>query len=266
MEGRRRRTSGVLIRRGLGVSLVTALVFLMVLGPAQLGFVSLATAGTPSVSVSRPGAWSVSATVTWNGANINTASGASSAIGFNFGNTANVLFSWTIQVTPGGSTSSPSITDARLQMIYLGAALATRDVSPIGPPSSLSNTAVMNWSTGELTYVLEGVYKVTASLLSNGTTEWSESFYLRATAPYSLLAAFPIILIVIGIWELYAVARSGRYAVLAKRGAPPPSAPPTTPPTTPPPTPPSWPPATPPPTETPETTGPPPSPPSEGSA
>jgi hypothetical protein len=204
--------------------------------------------------------------VTWNGANVNTASGASSAIGFNFGNTANVLFSWTIQVTPGGSASAPSITDARLQMIYLGAALATRDVTPIGPPSSLSNTAVMNWSTGELTYVLEGVYKITASLLSNGTTEWSESFYLHATAPYSLLAAFPIILIVLGIWELYAVARSGRFAVLSKRGAPPPSAPPTTPPTTPPSTPPRSPPATPPTTETPETTGPPPSPPSEGSA
>ncbi|MGD0250566.1 MAG: hypothetical protein ABSB97_06755, partial [Thermoplasmata archaeon] len=78
----------------------------------------------------------------------------------------------------------------------------------------------------------EGLFGLTASILaSNGTTVWSENFFIKATAPYSILAALPIILGIIGIWELYSVARSGRQAAFSGKGKPPASPPP--PPTTP---------------------------------
>lgn len=219
---------------------VLAFVLVLVQAPAGIGLMPSASAGSPGASPaqSSPG---LSATVTWNGANVDTAGSASSALSVSFSSSANVVFNWS------GSASS-SITDARLQMIYFGAALATRDVSPLPtiPRPVGTGSAVMSWTPGALTYVLEGVFKITASVLnSNGSTVWSENFFVRENAPYFILAALPIILLAIGAWELYEVARSGRLSALPKRGAPPPAAPPpTTPPAAAPPGPPSQPPAT----------------------
>jgi hypothetical protein len=164
----------------------------------------------------------ISAEVTWNGVNVCSATTSSSALAVDFTNSANVTFSWT-------STSTVTLTDARLAMNYFGFALATRDVAPIAPGPMTSGSFVMSWTPGALTFVLEGMYGITASLFAqNGSTVWSESFFVRATAPYSILAALPILLIVIGAYEIYALARSGRQAGLS-RGGPPPAPPPSAP-------------------------------------
>jgi len=161
------------------------------------------------------------AKVTWNSVDVTTAGTASAALAVDFSSTANVLFQWS-----AATGTTININDARLQMIYFGAALSTRDVAPISSGALASNSAVLNWSPGALTYVLEGVYKITASLLNpNGSTVWSEDFFVRASAPYSVLAALPIILIALGAWELYVVARSGRLAALKGKEAAPPSPP-----------------------------------------
>jgi hypothetical protein len=101
-----------------------------------------------------------------------------------------------------------------------------------------AGTFTMNWSTGPLQYILEGTYRLVASLLTpDGNTLWSQTFWVQVAAPYFILAAFPIILVLIIIYELYAVATVGRQAALraqkkAEPLAPPPvePAPPTPPP------------------------------------
>jgi hypothetical protein len=203
----------------------------VIAGLALLMLVPTGTVGTPRASSpdlqisSEPAASSFSATVTWNGVNVNTAGSAASALSVDFSNSANVLFNWT---TPTGAVNP---NDARLQMIYFGFALATRDVVNSGNGGS---RAVLNWTPGALVYVLEGVYEITASLVApDGSTVWSENFFVHSTAPFSIGAVLPIVLIVIIIWELYSVATSGRQVLLSKRGKAPPSKPEEPTPTTP---------------------------------
>jgi hypothetical protein len=188
-----------------------------------------AGASRPAVPAACSGttaSYGVSGTVLWNGVDICTATTASSALGVNFADSANLTYTWS---WPG--TGSHNLTDARLQMFYFGFALATRDVPPIGSGQGSTGSFDMNWDPGALTYVFAGLYGLTASILdSNGTTVWSENFFVKATAPYSILAALPILLLILGIYELYAVARSGSQAAIAtKRKTPPAAPPPTTP-------------------------------------
>jgi len=207
--------------RGIRLVLVAALGLLMLLPTG-----AVATPGSPSAHAAvsaTPATGSFAATVTWNGANINTAGNAASALTIDFSQSANVRFNWT--GVPSGGGANPN--DARLQMFYFGFALATRDVVNTG--SQAVTSLVLNWTPGALVYVLEGVYRITASLIDpNGSSVWSENFFVRANAPFSILAALPIILIALIIWELYSVARSGRQALLGRKGKPPstPSTPP----------------------------------------
>jgi hypothetical protein len=201
--------------------ILIALAVLVVL-PLSNSFMMKGSTGASAAVVAYPDA-AFTATVTWNGVNINTAATESSALTLNFDSSANVLFNWT-------SPTPVSVATARLQMIYFGAALVTRDVSSISSIAATKGSAVMNWTPGALVYVLEGVFKITASLLSNGSTVWSENFFVRTNAPYSILAALPILLLVIGAWEVYSVARSGRQAAISRKAAPPSAPPPETPP------------------------------------
>ncbi len=156
--------------------------------------------------------YGVNATVTWNGVNVCSGGSASSAFSVDLTQPIGLRYNWS---GPVGHTLS--INDARLQMFYFGFPLATRDVTTVGGVAGSSGSFVMNWTPGVIAYVLEGLFGLTASLLAtNGTTVFSEGFYVHANAPYGILAALPIILILLAIYEVYNVARSGRQAALRK--------------------------------------------------
>jgi hypothetical protein len=141
--------------------------------------------------------------VTWNGVDVSQAGNASSALQVNYGSPSiDVRFFWN-STTPGVPFN---ITSVRLQMFYLGFAVASRDVSPINQA-----TGDMSWdAVATLRWILEGTYALTASLIAkDGTTVWSQGFFVEISAPYSLLAAIPIILIIILVYELIVIARSG---------------------------------------------------------
>lgn len=210
-----------------------ALAVLAIAGAAFVLLPALSAAAAPSASQIRPfasgcaagpGGNGVSANVTWNGVNVCPYSSASSALGVDFSKTEDLHFNWSS--SPG---SAVSVYDARLQMFYFGFALQTRDQF-VTPPQTGGGSFDMNWTPGVLTYVLEGLYKLTASLEApNGTTVWSEDFFVRASAPYSVLAVLPILLLAIAIYEVYALATAGRHAVPSRRPpAPPPPEPPDT--------------------------------------
>ncbi|HTW40192.1 MAG TPA: hypothetical protein VMF04_04980 [Thermoplasmata archaeon] len=208
---------------------------LVALAVAVLLLVPLGTVAAPTaertVSVT-PGASSggLTANVSWDGTNITTAASASSAFRISFGNSVNLYYAWR---QPSGVLSSGapwSINDARLQIFYFGFALGTRDVTTA--TGNTSGSIVMsNWNTGPLQYVIEGTYQLTASLLApNGTTAWSQTFWVQVAAAFYVLAALPIVLILLVIYELYNVATVGKQQALKVRksgtsGNPPPAAP-----------------------------------------
>ncbi|HTT14902.1 MAG TPA: hypothetical protein VMG81_03885 [Thermoplasmata archaeon] len=195
------------------------------LGICALAFVLLvpsttwAAPASPAASPGSTGAAQPAASVpsvTWNGANVNGANSSSSAFTVTFNEAINVLFSW-------DPSLYPNVNDARLQMIYFGFPVSTRDVAPpAGTPLQPSSSVALNWTVGAIQYVFEGTFGITASLIANGSTLWSESFYVRLVAPFSVFAAAPLVLIILGIYEVYALARSGRQAGLQRRKKSPP--------------------------------------------
>ena len=163
-------------------------------------------------------------TVTWNTVDVSSASSSSSALAIDLTSSASLVYYWNVS---HGATP-PTISDARLQMFYLGFAVATRD-QVLTSPAPGSGSIPLSWTPISVSYLLEGLYRLTASFIApNGTTMYSENFWVRGTAAYGLLAVLPIVLLIIVIYEVYGLARSGRYAAIGAKGG-------TTPPPTPPP-------------------------------
>ena len=209
-------------RRGAtAVVLVSVALALLIVAPA--GAWASSSSGVGRTIQVNPASAGFTGSATWNGINIQTASSTSSAFQIHFNGVVNILYNW----TSGVGAAAYLINDARLQIFYFGFALATRDI--VTTPGASSGSIVMNWTTGPLQYILEGSYLLTASLLAtNGTTAWSQSFWVNVAAPFYILAILPIVLILIAIYEFYAVATVGKQAALKsqkKGGA---ASPPTT--------------------------------------
>jgi hypothetical protein len=197
-------------RRRLGALLVLGGTLLALLLPSFALAAPLAGSGaTPSGIPAQTAP--TTPTVTWNGVNVNSAGSASSAFTITFNQAITVNYSWS-------PTAYPGVNDARLQMLYFGFPISTRDVPPVGNVAT-ATSATMSWTVGALQYVFEGVFGITASLLNGSSTLWSENFYVRLVAPFSILSALPILLLVIGLYEVYALARSGRQAGIRKKAA-----------------------------------------------
>ncbi|MGD0588240.1 MAG: hypothetical protein ABSA63_05535 [Thermoplasmata archaeon] len=216
-------------RAGLvGAFLAMAVVALLVSVPvpARASPTSQPSGAQPFVA----DAWSV----TWNNVDVQTASTSSSALGIDFTSSATVLFSWNT-----GSSAKVTVGSAQLQMFYFGFAVASRTQTVNNPVASSNSSIPLTWTPLSIAYVLEGVYKITASFIApNQTTLFSENFYVRANALFGFVAAIPIVLLILAIYEIYALVRSGRYAALGRKlaGSPPSNPPASTPPPSTPPT------------------------------
>jgi hypothetical protein len=200
--------------RSLGalVALAVAVLFLVPVGALAL------PASGPSISIVR-GASSggLVANVSWGGTNITTAASASAAFRISFGNSVNLYYTWRQPSGVAGSGAPWSINDARLQIFYFGFALGTRDVTT-ATGSTSGNISMSNWNTGPLEYVIEGTYQLTASLLAtNGTTAWSQTFWVDVAAAFYILAALPIVLILIAVYEFYSIATVGKQQALKRK-------------------------------------------------
>ncbi|MCI4336791.1 MAG: hypothetical protein L3K17_06305 [Thermoplasmata archaeon] len=201
----------------LGIAVLIALPL-----PATGGHVG--TAGGTSLI---PPAGGLGATVTWDGTNINSGATSSSALTTSFSTPIDVHYVWAnAGGTPSALAPSYTINDARLQFFYFGVALDTRDIVQSNAVPATNGTFDMLWDPGVFRYLFEGTFGLTASLLApNGTAMWSQSFFIHAAAPFSLLAVLPIVLLLIVLYEGYGLARSGRQAgiVATKKGSPTPS-------------------------------------------
>ena len=199
------------------VLMVGAMVALLVNLPVPARASPVATAAPAGTS------GGIAYVVTWNGVDASSASSASSALSIDLSQTANLVYYYNV-IRAGANVT---ISDARLQMYYLGFAVSTRDQILTNPVPGTGHIP-LSWTPVTVAYLLEGVYRLTASFLApNGTTMWSENFYVRGTAPLGFVALLPIVLLIIVVYEVYELLRSGRHAVLGRKpsGAPPPSAP-----------------------------------------
>ncbi|MCI4348899.1 MAG: hypothetical protein L3J93_01590 [Thermoplasmata archaeon] len=209
----------MLPRRGpprptIAVFSLLALLLVPGLAPATpLG--ALAPAG--SVSVGPAPVVQLHATVSWNGRNISDASGVRSAFALTYSSSAVLAFHWS---APASAVPVP-VSTARLELFFFGYGVGARDVSQAPSPTASNGTINLTWDgANALRWLAEGTYVATASILNAaGSTLWSENFYLRITAPYSVLALIPIVLLILGIFELAALLRSG-YEPPAKPAAP----------------------------------------------
>jgi len=195
---------------------------LLAVALAALVLAPLGAAGTPARTVSvsaQPAqlAGGLQANVLWNGAEISTAATAGAAFRLGFNGVANLDYFWNQTLLTGAGWS---INDARLQIFYFGFALGTRDIVATTGQSS-GNLVMGNWSTGALQYVVEGTFELTASLLAtNGTTAWSESFWVDISAPFYILAVLPLVLALIAVYEVYALCCSGQHVMKRTSGKP----------------------------------------------
>lgn len=215
-------------RRGL-IALAIGAVVLVALGP-------WATAETPTAGAHRgvgtsggpaPTVAGIGATVRWGGTDIASGASPSAAIITSFTHTIDVSYAWAALAGINGPNLY-NISTARVQFFYFGAALDTRDVVDSAPVAATNGSFDMQWQPGVFQYLFEGTFGLTASLIApNGTTMWSQAFYIHAQAPGSILAALPIVLVLIGIYEGYGLATAGRQAATrSSRGGGSPRSPP----------------------------------------
>ncbi|MCI4323630.1 MAG: hypothetical protein L3K03_06395 [Thermoplasmata archaeon] len=192
--------------------------------PATGGF-------TPGVSPSFLGR------VTWNNVNPVNDTSPSDALPIHFSGNITIQYTWkSVSAVSGNQSPPPTFTvyDARLQIFFFGFPLATRDVDVSGAVASTGGVINLSWDPTTYGYVLAGLYAITTSMLTpTGTTLWSQTFLVDASAPLLIGAALPAVLVIIVIAELYYVATAGREALhepLKPKKGPPTGEPETTPP------------------------------------
>ena len=181
----------------------------LIAGFAALLLVPTLTADAASIRPAPPSSSTVGADARWNGVSIATAESQSHAFSITTNQRVLTVFNYTI------SSGGPTISVARMQAIYFGSVISTDQVSThTNTTLVLGNTvgfAVMNWTLGTFTYLLAGVYELTASLVSStGATVWSLSFFIDATPVDRIASGLIVFLLVLGLVELWSIATVGR--------------------------------------------------------
>jgi hypothetical protein len=141
--------------------------------------------------------------VTWNTHSTANATTTGSALSVSLAGTITMQFSW----SSSGKTGPPGgVSEVEFQAFLFGFSFITRALTntpALTTPNGVSN---LTWDPGALSYIIAGDYLCLASIFApNGTTIWSESFYIKASAPFVVGALLPIILLLLLVYELYAV-------------------------------------------------------------
>jgi len=206
-------------------------------------FVLVLGATAPVSSVSAPlrtaSSSSVTSTVVFNGVNVASHTTAGSAIVTNFSGVFSTVFDWTS--SPGAAPVF--VTEGVLALLFFGEAIGT---STQQQPENGHGNITLKSDFTQNKYLFEGNYEIQATLQSNGTTVFTEDFYIwvQATNHLTLVNVALILIAILEIWQIAALGsvKKARQQLGIKPSPPPSSTPPSTPPPS------SPPPSTPPPT------------------
>lgn len=158
----------------------------------------------------------LTATVLFDGVNIVNHDTVGSAIVTNFSGAFSTAFTW----TPTGS-GGLTVTQAEIQLLFFGTSIATSS----GQFLKLgANSYTLSSDFTQNRYIYEGVYEIVATLSNNGTTLYSQGFYVWIQAT-DHLTIINIVLILLLILEVYEVAALGRMKIPKQPAAAPPSTP-----------------------------------------
>lgn len=203
---RRGSVSGRAVRTRFSAPILLALVLLLPI---------LAGTGLGSASTSRPtlaaasGSAASEVQVAADGHPTAGASSVSSAVVISLNKPVNVTFTYATATGTGLAASGISVGVARLQLIVFGVAAGVKelDLSNVHPSTSGTISVIGDYSYAQ--YLIEGVYLMHAFLFDpNGSTLYSESFYVKVHATYDLTVitvAFAVLL----LYEVYTVATLG---------------------------------------------------------
>ncbi|HEV2450143.1 MAG TPA: hypothetical protein VGU43_07045 [Thermoplasmata archaeon] len=145
----------------------------------------------------------ISYSFTWNGKGVTNSTTTASALGVSLSSPIAMQFHWT---GPGPQGPPGGVSEVEFQAYLFGFPFIARALT--NSPALTSSTGVTNltWDPGGLNYLISGTYQCLASIFSsNGTTIWSEWFYVNIHAPYTIGAVLPIILLLLVLFEVYAL-------------------------------------------------------------
>lgn len=151
--------------------------------------------------------------VTADGHATSGAGSVGSAVQLSLDHPVNVTFTYATGTGPGAGLS---VGVARLQLIVFGVVAGAKevDLSDVHRATSGAVSVIGDYSYAK--YLIEGVYLMHAVLLDpNGSTLFSESFYVKVHAAYDLTVitvAFGVLL----LYELYTVATLASARSVAK--------------------------------------------------
>jgi hypothetical protein len=134
------------------------------------------------------------------------AGSVSSAVLISLSTPVNVTFQY---ATPGGAGPGLSVAVARLQLIVFDVPAGVKevDLSNVHPATSGTVSVIGDYTYAK--YLIEGAYELHALLLDpNGSTLFSETFFINVHEPYDLTVVTVIFGLLI-LYELYAVATLG---------------------------------------------------------
>ena len=181
--------------------LLSVALMLAFLTPYGIGLASEARAATPSVTPELVN--NATGSLTWNGVNVNTAPTPSSAIGWTFNTVA------TVQYVFVGPLTGVGVSQAYLVILFLGFPTYTKQVVEQTAFGSAGGSITMTYDLTQFKWYLQGLYELHAYLENpNGTTLWSEYFYVRVAQPYDIVVS-TVGLLLLTIAELYMIATVG---------------------------------------------------------
>ncbi|MCI4369497.1 MAG: hypothetical protein L3K09_08050, partial [Thermoplasmata archaeon] len=147
----------------------------------------------------------ISAAVTFGGSVIDSATAPANALSSNFANVVPVDFIWSARGGRLGTPALVEITAARLQMIYLGQPVLTREVDVSNAQLAPGGQINMSGDFRDTAYLIEGLLSFNALLIaSNGTTVWSQQFYVQDHAT-DHLTVINILLVGLILYEAYSL-------------------------------------------------------------
>jgi hypothetical protein len=194
-----------IVDRRLGTTslLLTAALVGLLVAPYGVGLLAPARATQTSAG---PGAGNAfSAKLLWNGVDASTAPTPSSAITWSFSTVSTAQFVW------HGGSNGTTISQAFLVIVFLGLPGYTKQQVESPALPSAGGGINMSYDASQFQWFLQGLYQLHGYLQNpNGSTVWSETFYVRTTQPLTVVSIGLIALIAA---ELYMIATVGPRAL-----------------------------------------------------
>ncbi|MGP8071698.1 MAG: hypothetical protein ACLPZM_01015 [Thermoplasmata archaeon] len=183
------------LKRASGWVLIAALAVLLLLA---LG--ATAPASSLAAPIRADSSGSVSSTVFFNGVNVSSHTTSGAAIVTNFSGVFSTVFTW----TSGIGAAPATVTEGVVSLLFLGIAIGT---STQQQTEAGHGVITLKSDFSQNQYLFEGNYEIQATLQNNGTTVFTQDFYIwvQATDHLTLVNVALVLIALLEIWQVAAL-------------------------------------------------------------